>query len=139
MGSRLEDKVCVITGTGSGMGRAAAMLFAQEGARVVGCDINAITAEAAVDAVRSAGGRMVSLQPCNMSLRDDVDRLMDLAVRSYGRIDVLYNNASMAYFAWLPDMSYEMWSRTIREEPDVVFHGCQDSPKTLHRWRFSGP
>jgi len=125
MGSRLEDKVCVITGTGSGMGRAAAMLFAQEGARVVGCDINAITAEATVDAVRSAGGRMVSLQPCNMSLRDDVDRLMDLAVRSYGRIDVLYNNASMAYFAWLPDMSYEMWSRTIREELDVVFHGCQ--------------
>lgn len=125
MGSRLEDKVCIITGTGGGMGRAAAMLFAQEGARVVGCDINAITAEATVDAVRSAGGRMVSLQPCNMSVRDDVDRLIDLAVRTYGRIDVLYNNASMAYFAWLPDMSYEMWSRTIREELDVVFHGCQ--------------
>jgi len=125
MSGRLEDKVCVITGTGSGMGRAAALLFAQEGARVVGCDINAITAEGTVDAVRSGGGRMESLQPCDMSARGDVDRLMDLAVCSYGRIDVLYNNASMAYFAWLPDMSYEMWSRTMREELDVVFHGCQ--------------
>jgi NAD(P)-dependent dehydrogenase (short-subunit alcohol dehydrogenase family) len=40
-----------------------------------------------------------------------------------GRIDVLYNNASMAYFSWLPDMTYEMWSKTLREELDVVFHG----------------
>jgi NAD(P)-dependent dehydrogenase (short-subunit alcohol dehydrogenase family) len=122
---RLKDKVCIITGTGGGMGRAAAILFAKEGARVVGCDINADTAAATLDTVRSAGGRMVSLQPCDMSVRADVDRLMELAVKSYGRVDVLYNNASTAYFAWLPDMSYDMWSRTLREELDVVFHGCQ--------------
>ena len=125
MTDRLKDKVCIITGTGGGMGRAAAILFAKEGARVVGCDINADTAAATLDTVRSAGGRMVSLQPCDMSVRADVDRLMELAVKSYGRIDVLYNNASTAYFAWLPDMSYDMWSRTLREELDVVFHGCQ--------------
>jgi NAD(P)-dependent dehydrogenase (short-subunit alcohol dehydrogenase family) len=125
MTDRLKDKVCIITGTGGGMGRAAAILFAKEGARVVGCDINADTAAATVDTVRSAGGRMVSLQPCDMSVRADVDRLMEFALTSYGRIDVLYNNASMAYFAWLPDMSYDMWSRTLREELDVVFHGCQ--------------
>jgi NAD(P)-dependent dehydrogenase (short-subunit alcohol dehydrogenase family) len=125
MTDRLKDKVCIITGTGGGMGRAAAILFAKEGARVVGCDINADTAAATLDTVRSAGGRMVSLQPCDMSVRADVDRLMELAVKSYGRVDVLYNNASTAYFAWLPDMSYDMWSRTLREELDVVFHGCQ--------------
>ncbi|HEV7445471.1 MAG TPA: SDR family oxidoreductase [Steroidobacteraceae bacterium] len=125
MTDRLKDKVCIITGTGGGMGRAAAILFAKEGARVVGCDINADTAAATLDTVRSAGGRMVSLQPCDMSVRADVDRLMEFAVKSYGRVDVLYNNASTAYFAWLPDMSYDMWSRTLREELDVVFHGCQ--------------
>jgi NAD(P)-dependent dehydrogenase (short-subunit alcohol dehydrogenase family) len=122
---RLKDKVCIITGTGGGMGRAAAIMFAKEGARVVGCDINADNAQATLDTVRSAGGRMVSLHPCDMSVRADVDRLMDFALSSYGRIDVLYNNASMAYFAWLPDMTYDMWSRTLREELDVVFHGCQ--------------
>ena len=59
MTDRLKDKVCIITGTGGGIGRAAATLFAKEGARVVGCDINADNAAATLDTVRSAGGRMV--------------------------------------------------------------------------------
>jgi NAD(P)-dependent dehydrogenase (short-subunit alcohol dehydrogenase family) len=125
MSDRLKDRVCIITGTGGGMGRAAAILFAKEGARIVGCDINASAAEATLDTVRSAGGTMVSLQPCDMSVRGDVDRLMDFAVKTYGRIDTLYNNASMAYFGWIPDLTYELWSKTLREELDVVFHGCQ--------------
>jgi NAD(P)-dependent dehydrogenase (short-subunit alcohol dehydrogenase family) len=125
MTDRLEDKVCIITGIGSGMGRAAALLFAKEGAKVVGCDINVAAAEATVAAVRSAGGSILSLHPCNMSVREDVDRLMDFAEQRYGGIDVLYNNAAMAYFAWLPEMSYEMWKNTLHEELDVVFHACQ--------------
>jgi NAD(P)-dependent dehydrogenase (short-subunit alcohol dehydrogenase family) len=125
MSNRLKDKVCVITGTGSGMGRAAAVRFAQEGAQVVGCDVNATTGNATLEMVRNQGGEMVSLQPCNMAVRADVDRLMALAEKSYGGVDVLYNNGSMAYFAWLPDMSYEAWSNTLREEIDLVFHGCQ--------------
>jgi NAD(P)-dependent dehydrogenase (short-subunit alcohol dehydrogenase family) len=125
MTDRLKDKVCIITGIGSGMGRAAALLFAKEGAKVVGCDINSAAAEATVAAVRSAGGSIMSLHPCNMSVREDVDRLMDFAEQRYGGIDVLYNNAAMAYFAWLPEMSYEMWKNTLHEELDVVFHACQ--------------
>ena len=125
MTDRLKDKVCIITGIGSGMGRAAALLFAKEGAKVVGCDINVAAAEATVAAVRSAGGSIMSLHPCNMSVREDVDRLMDFAEQRYGGIDVLYNNAAMAYFAWLPEMSYEMWKNTLHEELDVVFHACQ--------------
>jgi NAD(P)-dependent dehydrogenase (short-subunit alcohol dehydrogenase family) len=125
MADRLKDKVCIITGTGSGMGRAAAMLFAKEGARVVGCDINGPAAQATLDEVRAAGGRMESLHPCDLSTRDGVDRLLDFTEQKFGGIDVLYNNASMAYFAWLPDMSYDAWSRTLREELDIVFHGCQ--------------
>ena len=125
MTDRLKDKVCIITGIGSGMGRAAALLFAKEGARVVGCDVNAAAAEATVAAVRESGGQLVSLHPCNMSVREDVDRLMAFAQKQYGGIDVLYNNAAMAYFAWLPEMTYEMWSKTLHEELDVVFHACQ--------------
>jgi len=125
MTDRLKDKVCIITGIGSGMGRAAALLFAKEGAKVVGCDINVAAAEATVAAVRSAGGSILSLHPCNMSVREDVDRLMDFAEQRYGGIDVLYNNAAMAYFAWLTEMSYEMWKNTLHEELDVVFHACQ--------------
>ena len=122
---RLKDKVCIITGIGSGMGRAAALLFAREGAHVVGCDINETTASATLEQARTEGSRIVSLQPCNMSVRKDVDRLMAFAVKEFGGIDVLYNNASMAYFALVPDMTYDQWSNTLREELDVVFHGCQ--------------
>src|SRR5260370_16500316 len=111
---RVKGKVCIITGTGGGMGRAAAVLFAKEGARVVGCDINATNAEATLKMVRSADGQMVSLHPCDMSVRGDVDRLMAFAIKRHGRIDVLYNNASMAYFTWLPDMTYDMWTKTLR-------------------------
>jgi len=123
--NRLQSKVCIITGTGSGMGRAAALRFAQEGARIVGCDVNAATGSATLEMVRNQGGEMVSLQPCNMALRADVDRLMTLADKTYGGVDVLYNNGSMAYFAWLPDMTYDTWSNTLREEIDLVFHACQ--------------
>ena len=125
MSNRLQSKVCIITGTGSGMGRAAALRFAQEGARIVGCDVNAATGSATLEMVRNQGGEMVSLQPCNMALRADVDRLMTLAEKTYGGVDVLYNNGSMAYFAWLPDMTYDTWSNTLREEMDLVFHACQ--------------
>lgn len=125
MGDRLKGKVCVITGTGSGMGRAAALLFAHEGAKIVGCDVNEDTGQATLEAVRAGGGDMISLQPCNMAKRADVDRLMALAVDTYGGVDVLYNNGSMAYFAWLADMTYESWSNTLREEIDLVFHACQ--------------
>jgi NAD(P)-dependent dehydrogenase (short-subunit alcohol dehydrogenase family) len=122
---RLKGKVCIITGTGSGMGRAAALLFAREGAKIVGCDVNETTGQATLEAVRSIGGHMMSLQPCNMAKRAEVDRLMALAVDTYGGVDVLYNNGSMAYFAWLADMTYESWSNTLREEIDLVFHACQ--------------
>ena len=125
MSDRLKGKVCIITGTGSGMGRAAALLFAREGANIVGCDVNEVTGQATLEAVRAIGGRMVSLQPCNMAKRAEVDRLMALAVDTYGGVDVLYNNGSMAYFAWLEDMTYESWSDTLREEIDLVFHACQ--------------
>lgn len=125
MGERLRGKVCIITGTGSGMGRAAALLFAREGARVVGCDIKPHTAEQTLRAVRAEGGEMISLHPCDLSVRADVDRLVECALAAYDGIDVLYNNASMAYFAPLAQMTYEMWSNTLRQELDVVFHGCQ--------------
>lgn len=125
MAGRLQGKRCIITGTGSGMGRAAALLFAREGALVVGCDINPRSAEATLADVQAEGGRMTSLHPCNLAVRADVDRLMEHAITGHAGIDVLYNNASMAYFAPLAEMSYETWSRTLREELDVVFHACQ--------------
>src|SRR5690348_3858109 len=85
MSRRLAGKVCIITGTGGSIGRAAALAFAGEGALVVGCDLNVDAAEATVTTARAAGGTMVSLQPCQLSKPADCQALVDLAVRSFGR------------------------------------------------------
>jgi NAD(P)-dependent dehydrogenase (short-subunit alcohol dehydrogenase family) len=121
MSGRLSGKVCVITGTGGSMGRAAALAFAREGASVVGCDVNVSSAEAAAETVRARGGTMISLQPCHLTKPADCQALVDLAVRTYGRIDVLFNNAAMAYFNWIEDITDEEWDRDRREEVDLVF------------------
>jgi len=119
--NRLANKVVVITGTGGSMGREAALLFAREGALVVGCDLYADAAQTTVEAVRAAGGTMVSSHPCDLSRPADCRALVELAVRSFGRIDVLFNNAARAYFNWLEDISDEEWDRNRRQEVDVVF------------------
>lgn len=122
MTNRLAGKVCIITGTGGSMGREAALTFAREGALVVGCGLHAEDAEATVATVRVAGGAMVSLHPCDLSRPADCQALVDLALQSFGRIDVLFNNAAMAYFNWIEDISDEEWDRNRREEVDLVFY-----------------
>jgi NAD(P)-dependent dehydrogenase (short-subunit alcohol dehydrogenase family) len=119
--SRLLQKVCIITGTGGSMGRAAAQAFADEGAVVVGCDVNIAAAESTTDMVRARGGTMISLQPCHLTEPESCQALVDLTIRTYGRIDVLFNNAAMAYFNWIENISDEEWRRDLREEVDLVF------------------
>jgi NAD(P)-dependent dehydrogenase (short-subunit alcohol dehydrogenase family) len=122
MPNKLSDKVCIITGSGGSIGRAAALTFAREGALVVGCGLRVDDAEATVEAVRAGGGTMVSLQPSDLSKPVDCQALVDFAVRTFGRIDVLFNNAAMAYFNWLEDISDDEWDRNRPEEVDLVFY-----------------
>ena len=122
MSSKLSGKVCIITGTGGSMGRAAALAFAREGASVVGCDLNVDSAEATVQMVRREGGTMESLQPCRLGNAAECQALVDFAVGKFSRIDVLFNNAAMAYFNWLEDITDEEWDRNRREEVDLVFY-----------------
>ena len=124
MAGRLAGKVAIITGTGSGMGRAAALMFAREGAKVVGCDINP-GAGAVAEEVRAAGGEMVSLQPVDLSAPAGADDLVAFALQHFGGIDVVYNNAAMAYFAFIPEMDFETFHRTQVEEVDIIFHLCR--------------
>jgi len=118
---RLENKVCVITGTGGSIGRATALRFAQEGALVVGCDTNVQGGQETVDLVKATGGNMISLHPADLTTIEDCRRLIDLAILEYGRIDVLFNNAAMAHFNWIEDISAEELHQNTREEVDLVF------------------
>ncbi|PQM26032.1 oxidoreductase [Sphingopyxis lindanitolerans] len=119
---RLDNKVCVITGTGGSMGRASALAFAGEGALIVGCDVVADRAEETVVSVREAGGQMVSMHPCDLTKMEECEALVALALSTYGRIDVLFNNAAMAYFGWVNEMPLEDWHRTIDQEINLVYY-----------------
>src|SRR6476646_1280689 len=103
MPKRLAGKVCVITGTGGSIGAAAALTFAREGALVVGTGQQAGSSDEVITAVRDAGGKMVAFEPCDLSQPDDCRALIAFALKSYGRIDALFNNAAMAYFNRIED------------------------------------
>ncbi len=122
MAGRLENKVALITGTARGQGRAAALMFAKEGAKIIGCTVrNVEGSKETTRMVRKAGGEMFSLEPLDLSDPKQVAQLMDLVKDKYGRIDVLYNNASMPRFVPLTEMSFDDWQYTIRNELDLVF------------------
>ena len=122
MSGRLAGKVCVITGTGGSIGRASALTFAREGALVVGCGLTVEPAEATVEMVEAAGGEMVSMQPCDLTDPADCRTVVDLAVGTFGRIDVLFNLAGASTFNRLEDITDDEWERARRGEVDLVFY-----------------
>jgi len=122
MAGRLAGKACVITGTGGSIGRATALLFAREGASVVGCDVTVESAAATVEMVRASGGEMVSLHPLHLGDPAECVRLVELAASEFGRIDVLYNLAATSHFSWLEGFTPEEWDAARRDEVDLVFY-----------------
>jgi NAD(P)-dependent dehydrogenase (short-subunit alcohol dehydrogenase family) len=118
---RFEGKTCIVTGSGGSIGRAAALRFASEGGTVVGCDVVAAGAEETVRQVTQAGGTMMSVHPCDLTVKAECERLIAAAVERFGAIDVLFNNGAMAYFAWIEEMTDETWHKTINQELDLVF------------------
>jgi meso-butanediol dehydrogenase/(S,S)-butanediol dehydrogenase/diacetyl reductase len=125
---RLAGKVALITGTAGGQGRAAALLFAAEGAIVVGTDVQADGAAETVELVRAAGGVMDSTHPLDLGDEDGVQAWIDGAAAAHGGIDVLYNNAGATRFSPVAETSYADWSFTLRNELDIVFLA------TKHAW-----
>ncbi|MET9382237.1 SDR family NAD(P)-dependent oxidoreductase [Streptomyces sp. NPDC002928] len=119
---RLENKVALITGTGGGMGRAAAILFAQEGAKVVGCDLNAEANAETEELARKAGGEMTALGPVDLGDPEAAATWVNEAAATYGGVDVLYNNASAIRMAPIDQLSVEDWQFTLRNELDQVFY-----------------
>ena len=129
----LEGKICLITGSGGGLGREAALLFAKEGARLVVNDVSESGGNETVAAIGGAGGEAIFV-PGDVSDDAQVKALFDAAVGHYGRLDVSYQNAGIMHpdDAGPVDTPLEVWSRVIEINLKGVFLCCRHAiPKLL--------
>jgi NAD(P)-dependent dehydrogenase (short-subunit alcohol dehydrogenase family) len=109
---RLENKVALITGAGTGIGRATALLFAQEGAKVIAQDVNADAAQETMQLIKKAAGEAVSIGG-DVASSADAEAMVKKTVDTYGRLDVLFNNAGIWRGGTLLDISEDDWDRTM--------------------------
>ncbi|MCL6574271.1 MAG: SDR family oxidoreductase [Bacillus sp. (in: Bacteria)] len=111
--TRLQGKVAVVTGAASGMGKAIAILFASEGAKVVVSDINLEAANVTVDEIVTNGGVSMAVV-ANVTKEEDIQNLIDSTVNTYGTLDILVNNAGiMDNFVPAGDVTDELWERVF--------------------------
>ena len=132
---RLDGKVCVITGAGSGQGRAAALRFAEEGARVVIAEIGVATGASVADEITAAGGAGLFVQT-DVSGEEDWRRVMAAAEERFGGVDVLYNNAAVAPVedGSVVDVPLEVWDRILAVNLTGPMLGCRHAiPQMLRR------
>jgi NAD(P)-dependent dehydrogenase (short-subunit alcohol dehydrogenase family) len=121
---KLKEKVAIITGAGSGIGKASAGLFAEEGARVVVVDWSKEAGAETAETIRRTGGEAIYCY-ADVSNPPDVEAMVNTAVQHYGRLDVLFNNAAIAPMAKLVDTTEELWDRVQRVNLKGVFLGCK--------------
>ncbi|WP_420623638.1 glucose 1-dehydrogenase [Candidatus Poriferisodalis sp.] len=130
---RLQGRVALITGTGSGIGRATALRFAAEGARIVGVDI-APSNEETVDAVRAAGGEAIAVR-ADVAVESDVAAAFGRAEAEYGGIDVAFNNAGIMLDADTDAIATadETIDRTFGVNVKGVLYGCRYAVEAMRR------
>ena len=119
--SRLAGRLAVVTGCGNGIGKACALRFAQQGATVVGLELDANAAAAAELEARELGVSMKIHSPCDLGREDETQAAFAAIGRQFGRIDILVNAAAFAVFKWIEELDYSQWQHTLRGELDIVF------------------
>ena len=135
MTGRLSDKVAIITGGGSGIGRASVLRFADEGARVMIADINQATADETLRLARArlgAQAERVHVQPCDVSREEDMIALVQRALERFGRLDCMFNNAGLVGAVGpLVNTSTEAWDRTFAVLVRGVFLGIKHAAPAM--------
>src|SRR5439155_12441735 len=122
---RLKNKIALITGAGSGIGRATAELFAKEGASVIVADYDADGGQGTARSIKGSGGEAIFVQ-VDVSKATDAERMVKTAIDAYGRLDIVHNNAGI-FVKPTPahELSEEVWDRVFDVNIKGVWLGCK--------------
>ena len=121
---RFADKVVVITGAGSGIGREAALAFAAEGGAIVGGDVDEASAAETVRRIADGGGRAEAVR-CDVREPEQVRGLIERAVAEFGGVDILYNNAGVVRYGTVEELSVEDWDFQVDTNLKGSFLTCK--------------
>lgn len=110
--ANLKDKVAIVTGARRGMGRADALTLARAGAKVVVADISLEECEKVVEEIKSNKGEAIAVK-CDVTKKDEVDAMIQAAVKKWGKLDILVNNAGVCNFKPFLDMTEKDWDFTL--------------------------
>lgn len=130
---RLKDKAAIVTGGGQGIGKGIALKFAEEGADLLLFDMNAATTQETAGEIRALGRKAVAVTG-SVTRQDDVDRMVEVCLKEFGRIDILVNNAGIDRPSTLLKFSEERWDQIMEVNLKGVFRCTQAvAPKMAER------
>lgn len=135
--SRLENKVALITGGASGLGKAMSMLFAKEGAKVIIGDVNEKEGKKVVDKIKEENGEALFI-PLDVTQESQWKSAMDKATDTYGQLDVLINNAGIGGGKNIEEISFEDYRKLMSINMDGVFLGNKYAVQTMKNYSKSG-
>lgn len=121
---RLQNKIAIITGAGSGIGKATALLFAKEGAKVIVANRREEKGQATVEEIKNQGGEAVFIKT-DVSKWEDVSNMVEKTVETYGKVDVLVNNAGVLRMGPLDKATDEDWDYVLSINLKGVFYGMK--------------
>jgi len=127
---RLKDKVAIVTGSASGIGRSIALAFAREGAVVMGADVNTDGGEQTAKDIEKAGGKSGFIET-DVAESEQVKALVEKTVERFGKLDIMVNNAGIEVFRRLADTEEEIWDRLIAVNLRGVFLGTKHAVPTM--------
>jgi NAD(P)-dependent dehydrogenase (short-subunit alcohol dehydrogenase family) len=121
---KLKDKVAIVTGAASGIGKATAVNFAREGAAVMCADVNSGGAETTARQIADTGGQAASIK-ADVAVEADIQEMVGQTVARWGRLDVLYNNAGIGYGIPVTQLPVEQWDHLMGINLRGVYLGCK--------------
>jgi NAD(P)-dependent dehydrogenase (short-subunit alcohol dehydrogenase family) len=128
---KLSNKIALITGSGSGIGRASAILFSQEGAKIAAVDIDRKGGEQTVDLIKQKGFGAIFIQT-DVSKASDVEKMIKITLDHYGKLDILFNNAGIGMpFIPFEQIEEELWDRIMDINAKGIFLGCKYAIPTM--------